>query len=59
MAENRRASEIIKSDDRDAKAAWWAERKQLDLRMKGLVENIEFCWLGAFKVCLFSSTTPT
>ena len=33
-----------------AKIAWWDSRKQLDQRMKDLVENIEFCWLGAFKV---------
>lgn len=47
----RQASEI-KSDDKEAKAAWWAQRKVLDGRMKELLENIEFCWLGAFKVCL-------
>ena len=44
----------IKSDDKEAKAEWWAQRKVLDLRMKELLENIEFCWLGAFKVrCSF------
>ncbi|KAL5480941.1 ESP1 [Sanghuangporus weigelae] len=42
----------IKSDDKEAKVAWWASRKQLDQRMKDLVENIEFCWLGAFKTVL-------
>ncbi|KAL5499098.1 ESP1 [Sanghuangporus vaninii] len=42
----------IKSDDKEAKVAWWASRKQLDQRMKDLVENIEFCWLGAFKTIL-------
>jgi separase len=35
---------------RDARAAWWAERAALDKRMMELVGNIEFCWLGAFKV---------
>lgn len=40
----------IQAGDKDAKAEWWAERKQLDLRMKELLDNIEFCWLGAFKV---------
>jgi separase len=37
-------------NDRDARAAWWANRSALDKRMKQLLENIEFCWLGAFKV---------
>jgi hypothetical protein len=23
----------------------------LDERMKDLIGNVEFCWLGAFKVC--------
>lgn len=45
----RRASQI-QSGDKEAKAAWWAERKELDVRMKELLDNIEFCWLGAFKV---------
>ena len=45
----RRASQI-QAGDKEAKAGWWAERKQLDARMKELLENIEFCWLGAFKV---------
>lgn len=33
-----------------ARAKWWAERSALDKRMKELLDNIEFCWLGAFKV---------
>jgi len=37
-------------DDQAARAGWWKERAELDGRMKDLVENIEFCWLGAFKV---------
>ena len=37
--------------DRASRAAWWARRSALDKRMKQLLENIEFCWLGAFKVC--------
>lgn len=36
--------------DKEGRAGWWAERGQLDLRLKELLENIEFCWLGAFKV---------
>ncbi|RAL59739.1 hypothetical protein DID88_000370 [Monilinia fructigena] len=33
---------------RDAKLAWWAEREELDSRLKGLLENIEKVWLGGF-----------
>jgi separase len=40
----------VRNDDSQARAAWWAERNTLDKRMRGLLENIEFCWLGAFKV---------
>ncbi|KAF7793317.1 hypothetical protein EIP86_004429 [Pleurotus ostreatoroseus] len=36
-------------DDREQRAAWWADRIALDKRLKELLENIEFCWLGAFK----------
>ena len=36
--------------ERAARAAWWTYRYDLDRRMKSLVESIEFCWLGAFKV---------
>jgi separase len=45
----------IKGDDQTARARWWKERGDLDTRMRELLENIEFCWLGAFKVRLFSS----
>lgn len=29
---------------------WWAERAKSDKRMKLLLDDIQFCWLGAFKV---------
>lgn len=32
------------------KLTWWTERKELDSRMRRLVENIEHHWLGACKV---------
>lgn len=32
------------------KAEWWNTKWQLDERMKELINNVEFCWLGAFKV---------
>lgn len=40
----------IKPDDGEARSDWWKQRSQLDVRMKELMENIEYCWLGAFKV---------
>lgn len=40
----------IKPDDEEARSNWWKQRGQLDVRMKELMENIEYCWLGAFKV---------
>lgn len=35
---------------KEEKLDWWATRHALDARMKALVENVEYCWLGAFKV---------
>ena len=49
-ATSKRAASV-QSQDREARAAWWAERGALDTRLKELLENMEFCWLGAFKVC--------
>lgn len=40
----------IKADDEDARSNWWKQRGSLDVRMRELLENIEYCWLGAFKV---------
>ncbi len=44
----------VKGQDRSARAAWWAERMALDKRLKELLDSIEFCWFGAFKV-IFST----
>lgn len=41
----------VKGQDQRARAAWWADRAALDKRLKELLESIEFCWFGAFKVC--------
>lgn len=41
----------VKNDDPEARATWWKERIALDKRLQELLENVEFCWLGAFKVC--------
>ncbi len=40
----------IKPDDEKARSDWWKQRGQLDVRMQELLENVEYCWLGAFKV---------
>lgn len=40
----------IKPGDDEARSNWWKERGQLDTRMRELLGNIEYCWLGAFKV---------
>lgn len=32
-----------------AKSEWWAERQELDERLKQLLDNIELTWLGGFK----------
>jgi separase len=45
----------VKGQDQSARAAWWADRMALDKRLKELLESIEFCWFGAFKVCFFYS----
>jgi hypothetical protein len=39
-------------DSKQGKLDWWAERRSLDKRMEELLNNIEFCWLGAFRVRL-------
>jgi separase len=48
--EGTRQAVNVRNDDNDAKAAWWAARRDLDRRLKELLDNIEFCWLGGFKV---------
>lgn len=51
--EGTRRAVHVRGDDLGARAGWWAERTALDKRLQTLLENIEFCWLGAFKVGLF------
>lgn len=36
--------------DREGRVAWWSQRVELDQRLKTFVENVEYCWLGVFKV---------
>jgi separase len=49
-ASNKGTQNAKRVDGKDERAAWWKERKDLDLRMKLLGENMENAWLGAFKV---------
>lgn len=37
-------------DGKEQRAAWWAERKELDQRLGDLLQTVEDAWLGAFKV---------
>ncbi|KAF8446447.1 peptidase family C50-domain-containing protein [Boletus edulis BED1] len=55
--EGTRQAVYVKSDDARARTEWWAERAALDKRLQVLLENIEFCWLGAFKTILSPPTT--
>jgi len=48
--ETTRSAERVTKTDRRQRCNWWAERTKLDTRLRELLENIEFCWLGAFKV---------
>ncbi|KAI0777838.1 peptidase family C50-domain-containing protein [Trametes elegans] len=47
--EGTRQAAGVKKDDRDARMAWWKTRSELDERLRQLLGDIEFCWLGAFK----------
>lgn len=40
----------INKEDRAARVAWWKDRTELDTRLRDLLADVEFCWLGAFKV---------
>jgi separase len=51
----RGAKNIVELQD---KIAWWDLRFALDKRMEELVANMEFVWLGAFKVRSFYKHGP-
>ncbi|CDO76677.1 hypothetical protein BN946_scf184305.g9 [Trametes cinnabarina] len=53
--EGTRQAAEVKKDDRGARMAWWKTRTELDTRLRDLLTDIEFCWLGAFKTIF----TPT
>ena len=50
--ESTRQAVDVKKDDKAARTAWWRTRTELDTRLRELLADIEFCWLGAFKACL-------
>ncbi|PIL26880.1 hypothetical protein GSI_11060 [Ganoderma sinense ZZ0214-1] len=45
----------VKKDDKAGRVAWWKGRTDLDRRLKELLTDIEFCWLGAFKTIFHPS----
>jgi separase len=49
-AQNGKRAGQVADQGKSIRAEWWAERKNLDERLRTLLENIEFCWLGGFKV---------
>ena len=51
-----RAKGVAAKEDR---VAWWQERKDLDARLKTLLETIEHEWLGCFKTLLLPSQPPS
>ena len=48
-ASNETASRAKHVRTKEDRAEWWAERKELDDRLKDLCQTIEDAWLGAFK----------
>lgn len=57
VASNAGAQNAKDVTGKDARASWWKERKDLDVRLQNLTLMMEDSWLGAFKVRL-SSTLP-
>jgi separase len=46
--DNARSAKTV--DSQAGRMAWWAKRHELDKRLQELLANLEYCWLGAFKV---------
>ncbi|GAA5958016.1 hypothetical protein JCM21900_004746 [Sporobolomyces salmonicolor] len=42
-------------DGKEARAAWWQERKELDRRLQELLQTVEGAWLGAFKSVFYDA----
>ncbi|ORX85362.1 hypothetical protein K493DRAFT_386892, partial [Basidiobolus meristosporus CBS 931.73] len=51
-ASNETTSKDRRYETREDKLAWWEERKDLDTKLKLLLENLEKYWLGGFKVSI-------
>ncbi|KAK9332556.1 peptidase family C50-domain-containing protein [Lipomyces starkeyi] len=47
--ETAQASRNILNGAKAQKQQWWAERRSLDMRLKELLANMEYSWLGGFK----------
>lgn len=50
-ANNETTRVSLKITERQGRIGWWSERVGLDQRLKSFVDNVEYCWLGVFKVC--------
>ncbi|TGJ86130.1 hypothetical protein E0Z10_g2626 [Xylaria hypoxylon] len=46
---NRTCHDARDMSQKGANVAWWAEREELDERLKQLLDTIELTWLGGFK----------
>ncbi|KAI1144049.1 peptidase family C50-domain-containing protein [Hypoxylon sp. FL0543] len=46
---NRTCHDARDMSQKGAKSTWWAEREEIDGRLKNLMECIEHTWLGGFK----------
>ncbi|KAI0406683.1 peptidase family C50-domain-containing protein [Xylaria palmicola] len=46
---NRTCHDARDMSQKGAKAEWWAEREEIDERLRQLVESIELTWLGGFR----------
>ncbi|KAI1131648.1 peptidase family C50-domain-containing protein [Nemania abortiva] len=46
---NRTCHDARDMSQKGAKSEWWAEREELDERLKQLLDTIELTWLGGFK----------
>ncbi|KAK9453265.1 peptidase family C50-domain-containing protein [Dipodascopsis uninucleata] len=47
--ETSQASKKLQNSTKAEKQQWWTERRALDERLKELLANIEYCWLGGFR----------
>ncbi|TPX41679.1 hypothetical protein SeMB42_g05468 [Synchytrium endobioticum] len=55
---NELSREAKSVDTREGKASWWKERKELDHRLRHLLEDVETTWLGGFRGVLSIDPLP-